>query len=267
MYQQPVIKKTNLKFGSMKVEISDNGIDYTSLGTGNKVKFSEKLTVQDIKSDTGGVIDTIDQDQTCEASISTLEYELKVLQQARGGIDSYSELSGDPVNGYSQLAQSGEWKFNKFIKFSQQSANNAAINPTSVTAATDGALTAGTDFYVGQNAGGEYGIFIVDSAEVTTENQAITIVYNYTPVAAKIFKSGGKTSIKSQYVRLTNKRASDGKRFIIDIYKARISDGISIDFPGDDEGKAWESEIKFIGSKNPDREPGDQLFMITNEQL
>jgi hypothetical protein len=267
VYQQPAINKKDLKFGSMKVEISDNGIDYTSLGTGNKVKFSEKLTVQDIKSDNGGVIDTIVQDQTCETSISTLEFEQKILQQARGGIDDYSELAGNPVNGYSQLAQIGEWKFNKFIKFAQQSANNAAINPTSVTAATDGLLVSGTDYYVGQNAAGEYGIFIVDSAKVTTENQAITIVFNYTPVAAKVFKSGGKTSIKSQYVRLTNKRASDGKRFIIDIYKARISDGISIDFPGDDEGKAWENDVKFSGSKNPDREPGDQLFKITNEQL
>jgi hypothetical protein len=265
MYQQPVVKKSNIKIGSVKVEISDNDVDYTSLGTGNKAKFSEKLTAVNIISDNGGLIDTIVQDQTCEVDYTMLEFDLNVMQQVRGGIDDYSTIAGAPVNGYSQLALAGSWKFNKFIKFASQNADGSIINPSSVTAGTDGALVAGTDYYVGQNGAGEYGIFIVDSANVTTENQNITIVYTYTPIAAQVIKTGGKTSILSKYVRLTNTRT--GKRFMITVYKAQNADGISIDFPGDDEGKAWENNVKFTGSKDPNRAEGDQLFTILNEQL
>jgi len=76
---------------------------------------------------------------------------------------------------------SGSWNYNNFIRITNQNGDGSAITVNSVTGATDGLLVAGTDYYVGQNDDGEYGIFIIDSATVTTETQDITIDYDYTP--------------------------------------------------------------------------------------
>jgi hypothetical protein len=264
-YQQPVVSVKTIRVGSVKVEVGESVGSLVSLGTGNAAKWSEKKTTQDLVSDNGGWIKTFLKEQTCEVEYTMLEIDLNILQQARGGIDEYSVVAGSLISGYSQAVTSGAWAYNKFIKFTNQNGSGAAITPTSVTASVDGLLVSGTDYYVGQNAAGEYGIFVVDSTTVTTAAQTLTIVYNYTPNAAVIMTSGGNVTVSSKVVRLTN-TDENGKIFRITIYKAIDAEGISIDFPTDDEGKAWENTIKFTGYKDASRNVGDQLFEIYDEQ-
>lgn len=92
-----------------------------------------------------------------------------------------SNVAGTLVSGATQTAASGAWAYKQFIKIENQNGDGSAITVNSVTAATDGALVADTDFYVGQNDAGEYGIYVIDSATVTTTSQALTIDYDYTP--------------------------------------------------------------------------------------
>jgi hypothetical protein len=264
-YQQPVVSVKTIRAGSVKVEVGDTIGSLVSLGTGNAAKWSEKKTTQDLISDNGGWIKTFLKEQTCEVEFTMLEIDLNILQQARGGIDEYSTIAGTLITGYSQSIASGAWSYNKFIKFSNQNGAGTIITPTSVTGSTNGLLVADTDYYIGQNTAGEYGIYIIDSATVTTESQIITIIYNYTPNAAVVMTSGGNVTVNSKIVRLTN-TDENGKIFRITIYKAINSEGLSIDFPTDDEGKAWENTIKFTGYKDAVRTIGDQLFEIYDEQ-
>jgi len=263
-YQQPLVNAKNLRFGSAKLEISDDGDVYTSLGTGSGVKFAEKKTIVKIKSDNGGLLTTFDQDPSCEVDYNMNEFDLNIIQQMRGGIDTYSTILGEATAVTGEAHGTG-WTLGLPIKLTYKNGANTIVTSIVVKAAGS-ALEAGTDYrtYVSDGSNGELGYTYI--VPVTAQTTAITADYSYTPLAAQVIKSGGKTTILSQYLRLTNTNAA-GKKFQIVIYKATNSDGISIDFPGDEEGKVWELPVKFEGSPDATRTAGDQLFTIINEQI
>jgi len=88
------------------------------------------------------------------------------------------------VSGATQTVLADSYEFNQFIKIENQNGNGGAITVNSVTGGTDGLLVADTDYYIGQNEAGEYGIFIIDSATVTTVSQNMVLDYDYTPNAS-----------------------------------------------------------------------------------
>ena len=111
------------------------------------------------------------------------------------------------VPNASQTVTSGNWIYNKFIKIENQNGNGSAIVVNSITATTDGLLVADTDYYIGTNASGDYGVFVIDSATVTTEAQDLVIDYNYTPSASSTFSYvNGTTKVKELYVELESIR-------------------------------------------------------------
>jgi hypothetical protein len=262
-YQQPVVSEKNLHVGGVKIEVGPNTDSLVSLGTGDDAKFSEKLTTQALVSDNGGTLKTIIKEQTCEVSYKMLEFDLNILQQARGAIDTYTAVPGTATAVTSEALGTG-WTVGRPIKLANKNGANTVV--TSITVKAGGAtLTAGTDYntFVGDGSTGLLGYTYI--VPITTQSLVITVDYTYTPNAAVILKSGGNTSISSRVVRLTN-TDENGKIFRITIYKAYNSDGLSIDFPGDDEGKMWENVVKFAGSKDASRNVGDQLFEIYDEQ-
>jgi hypothetical protein len=263
MYQQPVVNTKAIRIGSVKVELSDDGVSFTSFGTGDKAKFAEKLTTQDITSDNGGLIMTIVKDQSCEVSYTMKEVDLNILQQARGAIDEYSTVAGTATTVTAEAHGTG-WTVGQPIKLVHKNGANTVVTSIVVKSGST-TLASGTDYntYVGDGSNGELGYTYI--VPITAQTGVITVGYSYTPLAAMIIKSGGKTTISSKYLRLTNTNA-EGKKFQITVYKAQNADGISIDFPGDDEGKAWELPVKFSGSKDAARSVGDQLFTIYDEQ-
>lgn len=93
-------------------------------------------------------------------------------------------IAGTLVAGATQTVTASTYAFNQFIKIANQNGDGSAITVNSVTGATDGLLVANTDYFVWQNAAGEYGIFIIDSVTVTTVAQNLTINYDYTPNAS-----------------------------------------------------------------------------------
>jgi len=90
------------------------------------------------------------------------------------------------------------------VVIEHQNHDKAVLAITSVTGSVDGALTANTDYFKGQNENLDTCITLIDSATLTTESQSITIVYDYTPAASKKLSSGGKKTIAPKVVRLTN---------------------------------------------------------------
>ena len=115
-----------------------------------------------------------------------------------------SNVAGTPVAWALQNVASGSWNYNNFIKIANQNGNGSAITVNTVTGSVDGALVAGTDYFVGQNEAGEYGIFVIDSATVTTEVQDIDLDYDYTPNAAEqAIIDVNSTEVKSFEVKIT----------------------------------------------------------------
>jgi hypothetical protein len=269
MQQQPLVNVKDLKMGSVKLEVSDAGLVYVSLGTGNKGKFSEKIESIDQFSENGGYLRTIVTKQELELAFVMLEWNLTVLSQLRGGIDEYSTIAGTPVAGASQVIASGAWNYNIFIPIANQNGDGSTITINSVTGSVDGALTVSPDAdadYTKLKSNGIWGIIIHDSTTLTTEAQTITINYDYTPAAAKVLESGGKYLISPKYLRFTNTDDA-GKTFVIDVWKAVNKDGFNIEFPGDEEGKNWELPIKLVAFKDGTRTAGKQLYKITNNQI
>lgn len=99
------------------------------------------------------------------------------------GLDRLN-VAGALVSGATQVTTSGAYEFNQFIKITNQNGDGSAITVNSVTGSVDGLLVVDTDYYIGQNELGEYGVFIIDSATVTTMSQEFTIDYDYTPSAS-----------------------------------------------------------------------------------
>jgi hypothetical protein len=183
----------------------------------------------------------------------------------RGGIDQYQTVAAAKVSGVVQTVASGDWAYNKFIKIGNQNGDGSAITVNSVAAGTDGALVANTDYYVGQNDEGQYGIYIIDSAKVTTVNQSLTINYDYTPAASKTLTTGGLTEINPNVVRLTNTNA-EGKKFEVTIFKASNTTGINLKLPSDDADDVWATPVTLEGVCDAARLAGAQLLKIVDEQ-
>jgi hypothetical protein len=262
-YQQRVINPGAIPIGSVKVEVGDDISSLASLGTGGGAKFAEKITVNDLISDNGGLVKSVIKEHICEVSYNMWEFDLDVMRQIRGGIDTYSTISGSATEVTGEAHGTG-WTIGTPFKLTYKNGANTIVASIAVKAG-GGALTAGTDYntFVGDGSNGLLGYTYI--VPITAQTLAITADYTYTPFAAQIIKTGGLTSISSKVVRLTNTN-DDGKIFRITIYKAQNSDGISIDFPSDEEVKNWENTVKFTGRKDANRTAGDQLFEIYNEQ-
>jgi len=89
--------------------------------------------------------------------------------------------------------------------------------------------------------------------------------YTYTPLTSRTYTSGGATSKTARIVRLTNTDVND-KTWIMLVYKAYIGDGLSLDFPADDDRNPVPCPITLIGKIDSTRTSGEQLFGITDTQ-
>lgn len=99
-------------------------------------------------------------------------------------LDSLS-VASTPVTGATFVVPTG-FTYNKFYALNHQNGDGSAPTITSVVGSVNAwPLVAGTD-YVLVNQGGVYGVIILDSADVTTTAQTITVTYNYTPSASTL---------------------------------------------------------------------------------
>jgi len=97
------------------------------------------------------------------------------------------------------------------------------------------------------------------------DGATVYVNYTYTPLASHTYTSGGATSKTARIVRLTNTDVND-KTWIMLVYKAYIGDGLSMDFPADDDRNPVPCPITLIGKIDSTRTSGDQLFGITDTQ-
>ncbi len=269
MVQTSIQQTRTIRRGSAKFEVSPDGASWTDLGAMRDVVFREEWTDVKIESHNAGVISVGIRDQKASLEGSLLEINLQNLHQIRGGIDTYSVVAGSKVEGEEQVVFAGHWNEGKATKIAKQNGNKSLIVVNSVTGTVDGALVAGTTYTVTKDINGNSVVTLInldsEGDGLTTENQNLTIDYDYTPATAKVLESGGKTTMESGFARITNYDA-DGKALIIEIFKATSAQGIVIEFPSDEADDVVECPIRLEGVNDTSRDLGKQLFKVTDEQ-
>ena len=267
MAKQTVVQKAEaIKFGSGKMEVStDNWATSKDLGAMRGIVFEETWDELSVMSDNAGEVVAGIRNQKASLAGDLIEIDLEKLSILRGGIDLLGTTPGTPITDYSQFILQGAWAFNVFIPFTYQNGTGAKITPTTVTGSVDGLLVVEVDYDIVKDSSGRWGITITDSTTVTTEDQNITIVYDYTPAASRYLKSGGKYTMTAMQVRVTNLNEA-GEKFIAEVYKAKSASGITIALQPDEGEDPAVVAIRMVGSRDVERDAGDQLFVITDEQ-
>jgi len=266
MGQIATLRTNAFILGSADVLVGDDELSLVSLGPANGIKFEESFEEIKMEIDNYGEEIFGIKNQQVKVSGGFLEIDLEKFADVRGGIDLYTTVAASKVSDATQSVPSGTWEFNKFIEITHQNGDGTilqidATGHVNVTGSVDGPLTVVDDFDMVQDNAGKWGIIVKDSATVTTEDQALTIAYDYTPAATKKLTSGGLKTIASKVVQLKH-TTSDGKEFKITLYKAKNTEGMKIDFPADAADKAAEIPFTFTGTCDGSRTVGDQLYKM-----
>jgi hypothetical protein len=261
--QTTVQESRAIRFGSGKVEVGDSLATMVDLGAMRDVMFEETWEKVRVMSDNAGEIAIGIRNHHAAVQGNLMEINLKNLALIRGGLDNYTEEEGDLVDDAMQKVAAGTWAFGKFIRIENQNHDLSEIAIDSVKGDnTD--YVEDTDYTLVQDSAGNWGIIVLDT-ETTDITHHLTINYDYTPAAKKVFSSGGKISIEPRIVRITNTN-EEGKEFRITVFAAETENGISIDLPGDEEEDPAMTEIRLEGACDESRPAGEQLFMIEDFQ-
>ena len=194
--------KSNEFFGAVQIEVSETGSTWVDVGAANAAVFTEELVVSTLETDNAEDEDLIT-DQRGTVTFDGFEWRNESVREImRNGIDTIENIAGTPVSGATQTVDSGDWGYNDFIIIENQNGDGSIITVNSVTGSVDGALVAETDYFIGQDTLGNWGIFIIDSATVTTEAQDMVIDYDYTPNASTRVWSGGIQDVPQFQMRI-----------------------------------------------------------------
>lgn len=236
-----------IRKGSVRVLIGDDFDNLVDVGALRNPVINSLAENQMVEFDNVNPLKKFVKGNRVQVTFDLAEINFSTLAKLDGGIINLSTVAGVLVAGAVQLVIAGAWNYNKFIKIAHQNGNGGLIDVNSVTGATDGLLVSETDYFVGQNDLGEYGIFIKDSATVTTLNQNITVNYDYTPNASKkiTFTESGSKLLKA--MRLIN-TDENGKKFQIDINEGSNFAPISVDYAGDEEDNVAILPVDFQGN-------------------
>lgn len=235
-----------IRKGSVRVLVGDDFGSLVDIGALRNPVINSLSEGQRIEFDNADGLDYFVKGDRIQITFDLAEVNFDTVAVLDAGMATKTTVAGVLVPGATQLVVAGNWNYNQFIKITNQNGDGSAITVNSVTAATNGALVEDTDFYVGQNEDGEYGIFVIDSATVTTENQNLTIDYDYTPNDSKkiTMTATGKKTLK--VMRIINED-NDGNLLYLDIEEGTNKAPISLDFAGDDEEDVAILSVDFQG--------------------
>lgn len=226
-------KQESIRKGSVRVLLGDDFDSLVDIGALRSPEFSSLGENQEIEFDNVDDLKKFVDGKKVQLSFDLAEINLTHIAKLESGLVELETEDGEEVTGETQDEHSGDWDYNEFIKIENQNADGSEITVNSVEGTTDGELTEDTDYYVGKNEAGDYGIFIIDSTDVTTTDQTITIDYDYTPAASKklTFNDMG-TKDEDAVLRIENVDENDNA-LRIDIEKVTNMNQMSLTFAAD----------------------------------
>ena len=180
------------------------------------------------------------------------------------GAMTLTPIAGVLVPAEVQVVASGDWGYNDFILIEHQNGDGTTNVIASVVGGVNGALVAETDFFKGQDSQGRWGIFVIDSATVTTEAQTITITYAYTPNAANQVDMGAATAtLVAKIVEFSKTIA--GKIFRARLWSVTNAEGLTLAFPDSANDEPASLPVTLVGALDTAKLTGTQLIEIYDE--
>lgn len=246
MRQSTIQVPEAIRKGSVRVLVGDDFESLVDIGALRNPNINFLAEAQRVEFDNVNGLDYFVKGDRIQVTFDLAEINFDTIDVLDAGMVTKTTTAGTPVSGATQIEVAGNWNYKYFIKIANQNGDGSAITINSVTGSTDGELTEDTDYYITQNEAGEYGIIIIDSTDVTTENQNITIDYDYTPAASKKITTvaSGKKILK--VMRIVNED-NDGNLLYLDIENGTNKAPISLDFAGDEEEDVAIMAVDFQG--------------------
>ena len=244
---QTTIQNLNaIRTGSVKFEYGSDFGSLVDAGAINNFVWTHGGETVEIELDNVDNIRKLKNNDQYSITFDMAETSFDNLAGLFSGNFTTTNIAGSLVSGAAQTVASGNWSFDKFIEIENQNGDGSAITINSVTLGTDGALVADTDYFVIKNAQNKYGIYIIDSATVTTEAQDVVINYDYTPNASVRMtpQTGG---IAPTYVVQFTNTDDDGNAFTIRMENVSSVNQLSLPFPGDGTDDVAQISVELEG--------------------
>jgi len=203
------------------------------------------------------------------AACELYQLHLPNIQKVLDGLASVDSVDGSKVEDYDQTASSGDWAYNEFIVGEYQNGDGTVLQIDAqgyvdVTGSVDGALAHNTDYVMVKDAEGRWGIIIIDSVNVTTEAQDLTISYDYTPAESKTLKMGSPSaSLTAKIVEFS--KTIDGKVFRARLWSAKNEAGLTVAFPESNADEPASMPVSLSGRLDATKADGEQLIEIYDE--
>lgn len=276
MSQTTVQEDDSILFGSAKVEIAPYGTsNWVDIGAADGVKFTFRPKYVTIEFD--NTEEWRRYANADEAIVSGTFYELSAanINEVLRGIGVYGQTTGAPGQTVTDeavvLDGTEEVSLAKRMPFS-------AGEPAEVTITNvDSLAGAGGTSYTraGSATGGDYVITLKQDGRTCiarttdsdiTDGQTVYVSYTYTTVTADTLDIGGITALSYVKVRLTNRRPSDSKDYIVLGHKATLDGDLGWTYGKDGDQKPYGCPFSFKLTKDTLQANQYQLFQITDQQ-
>lgn len=230
------------------------------LANGASYSVTPELTT--VTADDVGDIFELVSNETAEITVDSFRLlDPKFIEDINSGLVTTVTTAGTPVSGASQVVASGSWNYNKVIFIENQMYDKSSPTVASVTGSVDGALVADTDYFMVKLEGAGWGLYIKDTATVTTENQGITIIYGYTPAATKkLYRGGIKSLTPMEMVFETIDQNGEYVKYFF--YKTNISGSFGHGFAPENSAEPVTASLTFSCKKDTNRDEGKQLMHV-----
>lgn len=193
------------------IYVGDSEATKVNLGSVRNVVFNGEQIKTKVESDNNG---TIINKVRLNGNVSFDWLEIgnaAHINELFKGIITRTTTAGTAVTGATQTIAS-PFTANKFYKLENQMNDGTAPTVTSVSGATDGALTADDDYHLVKNEQGDWGIVlntVAGGTNITTLSQVVTVTYNYTPAASQTVTGGTNQTATNRYVEIRGPSEDD----------------------------------------------------------
>ena len=245
MTQTSIQEENAIRLGSLRVLIGADASSLVDIGTIRSGVFNNLSENQEVAFDNAPSLRKFVNGNKASLACEIQEINLTNIAVMDGGLLTLDTVAGTLVSGESQAVASGAWAYEKFIALENQNGDGSKPTINSVTGGTDGALTVNDDYFVTQ-VGNQWGIVVRDGTNTTTENQSITVDYDYTPNASKRITFNETGTKNTFYMRLINTDA-DGNRLMFDLERVTNTTPISLPFASDAEAEVASLPVTLEG--------------------
>lgn len=246
MRQTSVQVPEALRKGSVRVLVGDSFDSLVDIGALRNAVVNFLKEDQRIEFDNAPGLDYFVKGDRIQVTFDLAEINFDTIAVLDAGLVNLETVAGTPVSNATQLVVAGQWSYEQFIAIANQNGDGSAVNVDSVTGATDGALTEDVDYHVVE-VNGVYGIVVHASGSASTEDQNLTIQYDYTPNASKKITTNASGAKVGKCMRLINED-NDSKIFKLDIENGTNKAPINFDFAGDEEEEVAIQAVDFQGT-------------------